>query len=56
MLLLPKYVAGYGGAFVDHFGYTTFFLCASLLVVPVLALVWVAGRVLGVQGQAPRPA
>ena len=56
MLLLPKYVAGYGGAFVDHFGYTTFFLCASLLVVPVLALVWVAGRVLGVQGQVPRPA
>jgi PAT family beta-lactamase induction signal transducer AmpG len=44
MLLLPKFVAGFSGAFVDAFGYVTFFCGTALLGVPVLLLVWLAGR------------
>jgi MFS transporter, PAT family, beta-lactamase induction signal transducer AmpG len=45
MLLLPKFVAGFSGAFVDAFGYVSFFYSTALLGVPVLALVWLANRV-----------
>lgn len=45
MLLLPKFVAGFSGAFVDAFGYVPFFYCTALLGVPVLLLVWLASRV-----------
>lgn len=45
MLLLPKFVAGFSGAFVDAFGYVPFFHGTALLGVPVLLLVWLAGRV-----------
>jgi PAT family beta-lactamase induction signal transducer AmpG len=45
MLLLPKFVAGYSGMYVDHFGYASFFTSTALLGVPVLALVWLASRV-----------
>ena len=53
MLLLPKFVAGWSGAFVDQFGYATFFTSTALLGVPVLVLVWLAGRALppAVQGE-----
>jgi MFS transporter, PAT family, beta-lactamase induction signal transducer AmpG len=44
MLLLPKFVAGFSGAFVDAFGYVSFFCATALLGVPVLALVWLANR------------
>ncbi len=44
MLLLPKFVAGFSGAFVDAYGYVIFFQCTALLGLPVLALVWLAGR------------
>jgi PAT family beta-lactamase induction signal transducer AmpG len=44
MLLLPKFVAGFSGAFVDAHGYVAFFHSTALLGVPVLALVWLAGR------------
>ena len=44
MLLLPKFVAGYSGAFVDHFGYASFFTATAMLGVPVLGLVWLASR------------
>jgi PAT family beta-lactamase induction signal transducer AmpG len=44
MLLLPKFVAGYSGKFVDAFGYETFFIGTALLGVPVLVLVWLATR------------
>ena len=44
MLLLPKFIAGYSGMFVDHFGYSTFFTCTALLGAPVLLLVWLASR------------
>jgi len=45
MLLLPKFLAGFSGSFVDSFGYATFFTGTAMLGVPVLLLVWLAGRV-----------
>ncbi len=45
MLLLPKFLAGYSGKYVDAFGYGNFFTATALLGVPVLALVWLASRV-----------
>jgi MFS transporter, PAT family, beta-lactamase induction signal transducer AmpG len=45
MLLLPKFVAGYSGMFVDAFGYANFFTTTSALGVPVLLLVWLASRI-----------
>jgi len=47
MLLLPKFVAGYSGAFVDAYGYGTFFTCTAALGVPVLVLVALASRMQG---------
>jgi len=44
MLLLPKFVGGYSGVFVDHFGYANFFTGTALLGVPVVGLVWLATR------------
>ncbi len=45
MLLAPKWIAGFSGQYVDHFGYANFFLATAALGVPVLLLVWLAGRV-----------
>jgi MFS transporter, PAT family, beta-lactamase induction signal transducer AmpG len=45
MLLLPKFVAGYSGLFVDHFGYSSFFVGTALLGLPVLLLIWLATRI-----------
>jgi PAT family beta-lactamase induction signal transducer AmpG len=50
MLLLPKFVAGYSGVYVDHFGYAHFFNSTALLGAPVLVVVWLASRI------ASRPA
>ncbi len=44
MLLLPKFIAGYSGVFVDAFGYQMFFVSTALLGVPVLVLVALASR------------
>jgi PAT family beta-lactamase induction signal transducer AmpG len=44
MLLLPKFVAGFSGAFVDAYGYVAFFVSTALLGLPVLLLVALAGR------------
>jgi PAT family beta-lactamase induction signal transducer AmpG len=44
MLLLPKFVAGFSGQFVDAWGYEAFFSGTALLGLPVLVLVWLAGR------------
>ncbi len=44
MLLLPKFLAGYSGKYVDTFGYANFFNATALLGVPVLLLVWLASR------------
>jgi PAT family beta-lactamase induction signal transducer AmpG len=45
MLLLPKFVAGFSGVFVDAHGYVAFFTSTAAMGVPVLLLVWLAGRV-----------
>jgi PAT family beta-lactamase induction signal transducer AmpG len=59
MLLLPKWLAGFSGKYVDAFGYAHFFTATALLGVPVLLLVWLASRVLPVAPRAaadvPRP-
>ena len=45
MLLLPKFLAGYSGAYVDAFGYGHFFTATALLGLPVLVLVYLASRI-----------
>jgi PAT family beta-lactamase induction signal transducer AmpG len=45
MLLLPKFVAGFSGTFVDAHGYVAFFHSTAALGLPVLVLVWLASRV-----------
>lgn len=42
MLLLPKFLAGFSGAWVDAHGYAQFFCATALLGLPVLLLVWLA--------------
>jgi PAT family beta-lactamase induction signal transducer AmpG len=44
MLLAPKYIAGWSGWAVDHFGYVSFFVGTAALGLPVLLLVWLAAR------------
>ncbi len=44
MLLLPKFIAGFSGDYVNAFGYAGFFGSTALLGVPVLVLVWLAMR------------
>ena len=45
MLLLPKFLAGYSGMYVDNFGYPSFFTATAVLGAPVLVLVWLASRI-----------
>ena len=45
MLLLPKFLAGFSGQYVDAFGYAHFFTATALLGVPVLGLVWLSSRI-----------
>ena len=45
MLLLPKFLAGYSGVFVDTWGYAPFFVATAALGVPALLLVALAARV-----------
>lgn len=40
MTLFPKIIGGYSGTIVDSFGYTNFFIFASALGVPVIALIY----------------
>lgn len=40
MLLLPKWLAGFSGVFVDTFGYQTFFISTAIIGAPVLILIW----------------
>ncbi|MEQ1668423.1 MAG: MFS transporter [Sulfuriferula sp.] len=44
MLMLPKFIAGFSGDFVDAYGYAEFFTGTALLGVPVLLLVWLVAR------------
>lgn len=40
MLLLPKWLAGFSGVFVDSFGYQSFFIGTAIIGAPVLILIW----------------
>jgi PAT family beta-lactamase induction signal transducer AmpG len=51
MLLAPKWLAGYSGAFVDAYDYPTFFIATACLGVPVLVLIWLATRLAPVDGK-----
>jgi len=42
MLLLPKWLAGFSGVFVDSFGYQNFFIITAVIGAPVLILIWLA--------------
>lgn len=50
MLLLPKWLAGFSGQFVDAHGYAAFFTGTALLGLPVLVLVALASRVKSAPG------
>ena len=50
MLLLPKFIAGFSGDYVNAFGYAQFFTSTALLGLPVLVLVWLASRVKSASG------
>ncbi|MCD9468409.1 AmpG family muropeptide MFS transporter [Photobacterium iliopiscarium] len=39
MVLFPKFLAGFSGIYIDHFGYNVFFLTTALMGVPVLILI-----------------
>lgn len=44
MLLLPKFIAGFSGDYVDAFGWVGFFTTTALIGIPVVILVWLADR------------
>lgn len=44
MLLFPKFIAGFSGMFVDHFGYNVFFFSTALIGLPVLMLIYAVSR------------
>jgi PAT family beta-lactamase induction signal transducer AmpG len=44
MLLFPKFIGGFSGVMVDQIGYESFFVVVALMGLPVLLLVWLAGR------------
>ena len=45
MLLLPKWLAGFSGVYVDTFGYEYFFIATALIGIPVLILIMLAIRI-----------
>jgi PAT family beta-lactamase induction signal transducer AmpG len=44
MVLLPKWMAGFSGVYVDRFGYESFFISTALIGIPVLILIGIAIR------------
>ncbi|RVU82749.1 MFS transporter [Leucothrix sargassi] len=44
MTLFPKVLGGYSGTFVESMGYTNFFIMTTLLTLPILVLILVAGK------------
>ncbi|MEY8247465.1 MAG: MFS transporter [Bermanella sp.] len=49
MTLIPKLLAGYSGGIVDSLGYTSFFVIASCIGLPVLILVYLANKSLNIR-------
>jgi len=48
MTLLPKLLGGYSGSIVDTMGYSHFFMLTALMGLPVMLLVWLAGKKLSI--------
>lgn len=48
MTLFPKIIGGYSGSMVENMGYTTFFTMTTLMGIPVLYVVWLAGKKLNI--------
>jgi len=44
MTLLPKIIGGYSGTIVEQNSYSYFFMLTFLMGIPVLLLIWIAGR------------
>lgn len=44
MMLIPKTLAGFAGKIVEYTSYATFFTITALIGIPVVVLVWLAGR------------
>ncbi|MDX1676389.1 AmpG family muropeptide MFS transporter [Arsukibacterium sp.] len=44
MLLLPKFTGGFSGQWVDHFGYSNFFIMTAAMGLPVLILIALLAR------------
>lgn len=44
MTLFPKVLGGYSGTFVESMGYSNFFIMTTLLTLPVLVLIFIAGK------------
>ncbi|MBV5309155.1 MFS transporter [Chromatium okenii] len=49
MTLLPKLLGGYSGSIVENVGYPSFFLLTTLIGIPVIGLVWLAGQWLAIR-------
>lgn len=44
MVLFPKFIAGFSGAYVDAYGYVNFFVAASVIGFPVLLLIHLVNK------------
>ncbi len=53
MTLIPKMLGGYSGSMVDSVGYPAFFLITFFIGIPVLVLIWAAGRRFDLETPAP---
>jgi MFS transporter, PAT family, beta-lactamase induction signal transducer AmpG len=53
MLLLPKWIAGFSGKYVDAYGYESFFTSTALLGVPVLFLIALAMKYVPAAAKKP---
>ncbi len=54
MTLLPKLLGGYSGSIVNAIDYPGFFIFTTLIGVPVIILVWLAGKYLTMDGRTRR--
>jgi len=54
MTLLPKIIGGYSGTIVEETSYSQFFLITFLMGIPVLLLIWIAGRKLDLKLPQPK--
>jgi PAT family beta-lactamase induction signal transducer AmpG len=44
MIIVPKWLAGFSGMFVDHFGYQQFFVFTAIIGMPVFVLIYLVEK------------